>query len=74
MKRFEKFEGKVWTTPPTAEELAELLRDYTDEELAEINAKMKEVREKLSPQQRAELGAMSDMYDRWESETGNEDE
>lgn len=74
MKRLEKFEGKVWTTPPTPEELEELTRDYTEEELAEINAQMKAEGGKLSPQQRADLNVMADMFERWESETGNDDE
>lgn len=74
MKRLEKFEGKVWTTSPTPEELEELTRDYTDEELAEINAQMKAERDKLSPRQKEELKAMADMFDRWESESGNEDD
>lgn len=74
MKRFEKFESKIWTTPPTPEELAELLRDSTDEEVAEINTQMKAERDKLSPQQQEELKAMADMFDRWESETGNEED
>lgn len=66
--RGEQYKGKVWTTPPTAEELAELTRDYTDDELVEINAQISAERAKLSIEQRKAIKDNAQYYERIEGE------
>lgn len=66
--RGDQYKGKVWTTPPTPEELEELTRDYTDDELAEINATIRAEKAKLSPEQRKAIKDNAQYYERIEGE------
>lgn len=66
--RGDQYKGKVWTSPPTPEEIEELTRDYTDSEIDEINAQIRTERAKLSPEQRKAIKDNAQYYERIEGE------